>query len=116
MTACIRRREFITLLGGATVAWPLAAQDRDPFLRDVAEALARLPQRGGPFSHRLAENLTRAALGEPRWGRGLVDRARSAFHVGCFGGCYTSFSDRSIVMSTQGTEKRRIPHTKPKDH
>jgi putative tryptophan/tyrosine transport system substrate-binding protein len=82
MTACIRRRDLITLLGGAAAAWPLAAR---------AQQAAKLPTigylgGGGPITQRawvdaFVQRLRelgwiegRTVVIEYRWGEGRPER------------------------------------------
>jgi putative ABC transport system substrate-binding protein len=82
----MKRREFITLLGGATVAWPLAAPGqqvervrRIGVLMNLAADDPQAPGRVGAFAQGLSElgwNIGRNVRTEYRWGAGNADATR----------------------------------------
>src|SRR6266436_1720667 len=86
MTFCIGRREFITLLGGAAVAWPLAARAQGERLRRIG-VLMSVAADGPEGQARLAAFLKglqqlgwtdgRNVRIEHRWGAGDAERIRS---------------------------------------
>src|SRR5215471_960657 len=82
----MKRRAFITLLGGATAAWPLAARAQQPermrrigALMSVAADDSEAPARVGAFSQGLAElgwTIGRNVRVDYRWFAANADAAR----------------------------------------
>jgi putative ABC transport system substrate-binding protein len=82
----MRRRDFITLLGGAAAAWPLAGRAQQPdrmrrigVLMNVAADDPEAPARVGAFSQGLAElgwTIGRNVRIDYRWYAGNADAAR----------------------------------------
>src|ERR1700747_1801337 len=79
----MRRREFITLLGGAAVAWPHAARAQQPAkLPTIGYLSSATPVTQGPWLTAFVQRLSelgwtegRNVKIEVRWAEGRTDRA-----------------------------------------
>ena len=83
----MKRRDFITLLGGAAAAWPLGARAQQPGMRRIGVLIAGLEtdpemrawvQAFQRALERLGWHDGRNAMVEIRWGTGGVERLRSS--------------------------------------
>src|SRR5262245_13089949 len=79
----MRRRAFISLLGGAAATWPLAARAQQPAMPVVGFLSSRLPATGAPLIAVISQGLKESGFTDGqnvavdyRWAEGQATGAR----------------------------------------